>query len=144
MVFILFSEILTLFVIKPHDYTFNASISVLFLFLSCVILYDFTYKRHMRTMIGVVSYGFTSVISLILSEAITLMYTSYLYPRSFNHHPYSNITALTDALVMFSGYGYPKVSGFARGIIILLMLYSWLVNVLLVSKLVTVLMRKLT
>lgn len=144
IVVVLCSEAGTLLLMKPHYLIFNSVLSVCFLFTSGVMLFDFTYKRRIRTMLGIFIYGFTSLISLIFSEAVTLMYTSYLYPSSFNHNSYSNADALANALVLITGYGYPRVSGRAHAIIILLMLYSWLVNVLLISKLIHILSRKIT
>ncbi|QQE78229.1 hypothetical protein [Alicyclobacillus sp. SO9] len=144
IVVVLCSEAGTLFFTKPHYLIFNSIVSVFFLFVSGLMLFDFTYKRRIKTILGIFIYGFTSLVSLIFSEAVTLMYISYLYPSSFHHHSYSNADALGNALILITGYGYPKVLGEAHAFIILLMLYSWIVNVLLISKLIHVLSRKIT
>lgn len=144
LIVVLATEISTLFFMKPHNFTFNAVLSVVFLFISGILLYDFTYKRYLRTMTGIFLYGFTAVVSLVFSEAITLMYVSYLYPTSFGDKAYSNATALGNALILITGYGYPKVTGWAHGIIVFLMLYSWLVNILLISKLIGLLRQRMS
>lgn len=118
--------------------------AVAFLFVSAVILFDFTYKSRLRTTLGVFAYGFTSVISIVLSEGLTLIYASYLYPNSFPQQSLSNVAAIGNALILITSYGYPKVTGPAFGVVVFLMVYSWLVNILLISKLITVLTKKIT
>lgn len=141
---ILLCEVLSLIFRRPHNVTLNAVFAVTFLFASGMILFDFTYKRHLRTALGVFTYGFTSVISIVLSEALTLISASYLYPNSFPQNWDSNVVAIGNALILITGYGYPKVTGPAFGVVVFLMLYSWLVNILLISKLITVLTKKIT
>lgn len=141
---VLLTEIVTLFIMKPHYLVFYMSLSIVFLLLSALHLYDFTYRRHLTTLRGVFAYGFTSIVSIILAQAIMLKYASYLYSSSFpHHHVYSSSDALASALVMLTSYGYPHATGRAHGIILTLMLYSWIVNVLLLTKLITIFQRKI-
>lgn len=140
---ILLTECLTLFVLEPRHYHANVVLAIVYLFISGLLLYDFAYKRKFPRPVGVLAYGMTSVLALVFAEAITLLYTAHIYPTAFPH-PYTSNDALASALVLITSYGYPRVTGQAHGVVVLLMVYSWLVNVLLLSKLISLLQRNVS
>lgn len=142
---VLTTEVVTLFIMQPRYLVFNTALSTIFLFLSGAHLYDFTYRRRFATLRGVFLYGLPSIFSIVLAESITLKYASYMYSSSFPHgHVYSSSDALASALVILTSYGYPQVTGSAHAIVLVLMIYSWIVNVLLLTKLISMFQKRIT